>query len=91
MLKLLFHENGITSFYQWYLKNVIFDVYHKKNFLHRLKSGMGFLTPFNSDGDGVHVGKYLDLGRLVYVELFRRVTKQILGGIYLGRKTIQVN
>lgn len=52
---------------------------------------MGFLTPFNSDGDGVHVGKYLDLGRLVYVEGFRRVTKQILDGIYLGRKTIQIN
>lgn len=52
---------------------------------------MIFLTPFNSDGDGVHVEKCLDLGRLVYGEGFRRVTKQILDGIYLGRKTMQIN
>lgn len=36
---------------------------------------MGFLIFFNLDGDGVYVGKYLDLGRLVYVEGFRRVIK----------------
>lgn len=68
-----------------------FLTFTTKKCLHRLKAGMIFLTPFNSDGDGVHVEKCLDLGRLVYGEGFRRVTKQILDGIYLGRKTIQIN